>query len=216
LKDAELIAYELRHKLSDNANLDQLAKSLGAPPTSGAFRIKVATARTFGAIAVTHGDLSLTYLGRRLIDPETQAQARVEAFMTVPLFAALAEEYGDASLPSDPALERKIHDLGVSTKLVRRARQAFLRSAELAGFFRHGRDRLVPPETILGQGDERSTVDRETKEGRQARTGTSAVPIPLTDLWLTLLDEGASWSPEKTGEFLDAARRLRRLLATDG
>ena len=43
------------------------------------------------------------------------------------------------------ALEREIVGLGVSDKVKDRARQVFERSADQAGFFAHGRNRLVMP-----------------------------------------------------------------------
>ena len=145
LKDAELIAKQLHDEYGGKASPEQLAASLSASAKSGAFRIKIATARSFGAISVSRESLNLTPLGRRLIDPQTAAAARVEAFMTVPLFAALTEQYKGVMLPPDAGLERKIHDLGVSSRQTAKARQAFQRSAELAGFFKHGKQRLVPP-----------------------------------------------------------------------
>src|SRR5664280_1109180 len=89
LKDAELIAKQLHDEYGGKASPDQLAASMSASSKGGAFRIKLATARTFGAVAVSRGSISLTDLGRKLIDPQTKDSARVEAFLTVPLFAAL-------------------------------------------------------------------------------------------------------------------------------
>jgi hypothetical protein len=43
------------------------------------------------------------------------------------------------------AMERELVGLGVSDKVKDRARQTFERSAEQAGFFAHGRNRLVMP-----------------------------------------------------------------------
>lgn len=214
LKDAELIAKQLHDEYGGKASPEQLAASLGASPKSGAFRIKIATARTFGVISVARESLNLTSLGRRLIDPQTASAARVEAFMTVPLFAALAEQYKGVMLPPDAGLERKIHDLGVSSRQTAKARQAFQRSAELAGFFKHGKQRLVPPANVPTSND-RAEKRRDTnrREGEMPRT--TALPTALVDLWVMLLDEGDSWSPEKIQEFLETARKLRALLATD-
>ena len=48
-------------------------------------------------------------------------------------------------LPPAAALEREMGQLGVASKQTGKARQAFERSAEQAGFFAHGADRLVMP-----------------------------------------------------------------------
>jgi hypothetical protein len=87
LQDAESVAVELHAKWGGRADLDQLAAGMNTNPSSGTFRMKVATASTFGVIHVRRGNTSLTALGQKLVDPQTQAAARVEAFMTVPLFA---------------------------------------------------------------------------------------------------------------------------------
>ena len=48
-------------------------------------------------------------------------------------------------LPPPAALEKFMHEVGVSSKQTDRARRAFMRSARQAGFFAHGEDRLVRP-----------------------------------------------------------------------
>lgn len=210
LKDAELIAHELHDKWGGKASPDQLAAGLTSSTRSGAFRIKVATARICGAVSVVRGSVGLTDLGQRLIDPQTRDAARVEAFMAVPLFAALTEEYKGVMLPPDSGLEQKISDLGVSAKQTAKARQAFQKSAEQAGFFRHGRQRLVPPAGLRVSAEGVDQGQAANGGGETLRTG--ALPAPLVDLWLTLLDEGQSWSAEQIQEFLKAARMLRDVM----
>jgi hypothetical protein len=215
LKDAELIAKELQDEWGGKASPDQLAAGLNASPKSGSFRTKIATARTFGVTSATRGSISLTDLGRKLIDPQSRDVARVEAFMAVPLFAALAEEYKGSMLPPDSGLERKIRDLGVSAKQTAKARQAFQRSAEQAGFFKHGRQRLVPPANVPGA-ERRNDTNLQGGGGSGDVSRTTSLPGPLVDLWVALLDEGAAWSPEKIQEYVVAARLLRSALAKDG
>jgi hypothetical protein len=211
LKDGEQIARALHDSWGGGAKPDQLAASLSASPRSGAFRTKLATARTFRIISVSRGNIALTDLGRKLIDPQTRAAARVEAFLAVPLFAALASEYKGVMLPPDSGLEQKIRDLGVSAKQTAKARQAFQRSAELAGFFKMGKDRLVEPANLPG-------LDKPAEDRQDARpkgdpsTPASDLPAPLPELWVTLLRDGRSWSPEKIQEFVEAARTLQDLL----
>jgi hypothetical protein len=218
LRDAEMIAQELHDKWGGTATLDQLAGGMGTGPRGGTFRVKVATARTFGATTTVKGGvISLTDLGRKLLDPQTRAAARVDAFLTVPLFSQLVEEYKGSRLPPTSGLEQKIAALGVSAKQVSKARVAFQRSAEQAGFFKHGKDRLIPPprlpessETPAGANPRGSRPDA----GRGIRGPLSGptLPAPLPELWLTLLRDGRSWSAEKTQEFVETARKLHELL----
>lgn len=212
LKDAEQIARALHDSWGGAASPDQLAASLKASPRSGSFRVKLATARTFGVISISRGNIALTDLGRKIIDPQTRATARVDAFMTVPLFSALVNEYRGSTLPPDLGLEKKIHDLGVSAKQTARARQAFQRSAEMAGFFKMGKDRVVQPANLPGSDDPPPAPKGDQQRNGKPSTSTVVLPAPLTELWLTLLREGRSWSPEKIQEFVEAARTVHDLL----
>jgi hypothetical protein len=212
LKDAEQIARALHDSWGGGASPDQLAASLKASPRSGSFRVKLATARTFRVISISRGNIAFTDLGRKLIDPQTRAAARVEAFLAVPLFAALVNEYKGTMLPPDSGLEQKILDLGVSAKQTAKARQAFQRSAELAGFFKMGKDRLVQPANLPGS-DKPTAAPKDPEPDRVSPTATDALPAPLPELWLTLLRDGRDWSPEKIQEFVETARSLLGLLA---
>jgi hypothetical protein len=214
LKDAEQIARALHDSWGGGASPDQLAASLGASPRSGSFRVKLATARTFRVISISRGSVALTDLGRQLIDPQTRAGARVEAFMKVPLFAALVNGYRGSMLPPDSGLEKKIRDLGVSAKQTAKARQAFQRSAELAGFFKMGKDRLVQPANLPGL-DKPPVDPKDAKQQKDPSALARTLPAPLSELWLTLLREGRDWSPEKIQEFVQAARILHDLLAKE-
>jgi hypothetical protein len=213
LKDAEQIARALHDSWGGGASPDQLAASLNASPRSGSFRVKLATARTFRVVAISRGNVALTDLGRKLIDPQTRAGARVEAFLAVPLFAALVNDYKGTMLPPDEGLEQKIRDLGVSVKQTAKARQAFQRSAELAGFFKMGKDRLVQPTNLPGS-DKPSAAPKDPKQHGEPLTSTYTLPAPLPELWLTLLRDGRDWSPEKIQEFVETARSLLGLLTT--
>jgi len=219
LRDAESIAQELHDKWGGTASLDQLAGGMGTGQRGGTFRVKIATARTFGVTtAVKGGAISLTDLGREILDPQTRATARVDAFLNVPLFSRLVEEYKGSLLPPTSGLEQKIADLGVSAKQLSKARVAFQRSAEQAGFFKHGKDRLVLPPRLpdagekLGSGQSRESRSDAGLENREYLS-SPVLPAPLPELWLTLLRDGRSWSAEKTQEFVEAARKLHDLLS---
>jgi hypothetical protein len=208
LKDAEEIATALR-KWGDAATPDQLAGSLNTTPTRGTFRMKVAATRTFGVVAVSRKRISLTELGHRLVDSQAQPAARVEAFLAVPLFKAIFDEYEGRALPPDEGLERKIAELGVSPKQTAKARQALQRSAEQAGFFSTTKGRLIPP-PAEGQSAGAGQQVHEENSVSLSQTGSASVD---TSLWLKLLDEGESWSADEIKEFVDAARKVHVFLA---
>lgn len=213
LRDAEQIAETLHSQWGGEASPDQLAGSLNSTPRSGTFRIKVASARIFGVVNVSRGKVSLTELGHKIVDPQTQESARVEAFLFVPLFREVFEEYKGKALPPDGGLEQKITDLGVSAKQKDKARQTLQRSAERAGFFKTQKGRLIRPATNGDTGPAQQTGDGDDRVTPVAQ-GQGAVPLP--DLWITLLDQGRSWPAEKTHQFVKAARDLREIMSGDG
>jgi hypothetical protein len=80
-----------------------------------------------------------------IVDPQREREARARAFQCVPLYKAIFENYKGGVLPPAAALERDIIGLGVAEKQTGRARQVFEKSAEQAGYFEHGKTRLVMP-----------------------------------------------------------------------
>jgi hypothetical protein len=126
---------------------DQLAAAMAMSPGGGGFATKVATARIFGVIDSKSGKYELTELGDEIVDPSRQADAKVRAFMTVPLFKRIYDEFKGKLLPPRPhGLERAIVNFGVTEKNAKYARLAFEKSARLAGLYPGGNeDRLVMP-----------------------------------------------------------------------
>jgi len=125
---------------------DQLAAWLKLSPKSSGYRVRLYAARMFGVLEMTaSGKIKLSALGRALVDPNQNRAARVEAFLTVPLYRAVYENYKGGVLPPAAAFERDIVGLGVAEKQKGRARQVLERAAEQAGFFEQGRNRLVKP-----------------------------------------------------------------------
>ncbi|MET0606310.1 MAG: hypothetical protein ABWZ80_07620 [Beijerinckiaceae bacterium] len=126
---------------------DQVAGAMKQVPTSGAFRTKIATARTFGLIETVQGKYQLTSLGFAITDSGRQKGAKVDAFLAVPLYRKVYDTFRSQQLPPRPmALERTFVTMGVAQKQANRARIAFDRSAQQAGFFEQGgRDRLIRP-----------------------------------------------------------------------
>lgn len=124
---------------------DQLAAWTTQSAKSSTFRIQVYAARMFGVLEGESGHHRLTALGRSIVDPNQARAAKVQAFLSVPLYAAVFDKYKGGTLPPTAALEREMVGLGVSDKQKDRARQVFERAAEQAGFFEHGKNRLVQP-----------------------------------------------------------------------
>lgn len=126
-------------------SIDELAAEMNQT-VSGAFRLKTGTAKTFDLVSKDgKSGFKLSELGCQIIAADTERVARAEAFMRVPLYAAVYEKYKGHMLPPAKALEREMQSMGVSSKQTDKARQAFERSAKQAGYFESGEDRLVRP-----------------------------------------------------------------------
>lgn len=149
----------------------QLSAWMTMSPKSSGYRIQVSAARMFGLIETTSGRHRLSQLGRMIVDPAREREARARAFLNVPLYNAIFENYNGGVLPPPAALERDIIGLGVAEKQTGRARQVFERSAEQAGFFEHGRNRLVRPGVAVREEGETTTVETPRQETRQEKTG---------------------------------------------
>jgi hypothetical protein len=122
----------------------------------------VSAAATFGLTENERGKVKLTTLGRRIADPAQEAAARADAFLTVPLYSRVYENFKGYTLPGAAAIEKYMRDVGVSSKQLDKARQVFLRSARQANFFEHGDDRLVRPAAPSNPGT--PPVDLEPKK----------------------------------------------------
>lgn len=193
---------------------------------SGAFRLKTGTARIFG---LTERDgregAKLSYLGRRIIEPETEREARAEAFMAVPLYSAVYEKYKGQRLPPPKALEREMIALGVSSKQADKARQAFERSARQAGYFEKGEDRLVRPyfDGSLVHATDKPDRDDYEDGGKKPKSGGGGDgdgggrhPF-IQGLLQTLPEPGSEWDASGRADWLGAAATMFKLIyAGDG
>lgn len=228
LEDAIVVATAVfQNAGGSQCSADQLAAWMNHDSmTSGAFRVKLATARTFGVIDVDGDLVILTDLGRQIVDPHLGPQARVQSFLTVPLYKALFENYRGFTLPRDVALEQQMVSLGVATKQKQKARQAFQRSAEQAGFFAHGRNKLVMP------GNQTSSEASRTAQPHEARSHSDQRALPqlsqggggppaggthalIQGLFQTLPVAGSLWPTAAREQWLQAADYIFRLVYTD-
>lgn len=125
---------------------EQLAPWVKQSPTSSGFRSRLTASRLFALINTERSDsLSLTDLGKLVVDSKREREGRAKAFLSVPLYAAVHDKFKGGVLPPTAALVKELVGLGVAGTLSDTARRVLERSAEQAGFFEAGRDRLVMP-----------------------------------------------------------------------
>ncbi len=145
--DAVKLAKAIHAVAGNSCTRDALAGHLKVSATAGAFNLRMVTAKMFGFVEADKGLFSLTELGKRAIDPRQEKAARAESFLLIPLYKRMFDQYRNMLLPGNPALEKAMEQMGVAPKQTDKARQAFQRSAQQAGFFSFGSDRLIAPPT---------------------------------------------------------------------
>jgi hypothetical protein len=174
---------------------DQLAAAMGLAPRGGGFAGKVATARIFGVIDSKSGNYELTDIGFEIMDPSRQHEAKIKAFLNVPLYKRIYEEFRGKLLPPRPhGLEKAIVNFGVTEKNAKAARLAFEKSARIAGFYPGGNeDRLVMPFGIssapaAGGDDDSSETATEGALTVSGVGSTRVVSEPMKPLEYQLVD----------------------------
>jgi hypothetical protein len=216
LGDVVEVVEAIHHQYGGRCSPDQLAAALKQTTTSGAFRIKISTAQMVGAIEAHRGVLTLADLGRWLADEDSRPQALVEAFLNVALYKEIFRKYQGGRLPRDAGLEADMVALGVAPKQASKARQAFQRSAEIAGFFWQGRDRLVAPVssapvTLPRMSSPDSTVDEQPGAGEDVDDLRGRHPL-IVGLVRELPPEDEKFSGAKRKDWIQAATVIFNLV----
>lgn len=207
LESAESVVKALHSGYGGRANREQIAAELGVSANSGSFRTKLSTARLFGYVEAGRQSVELTQLGRRLLDEQTRAEARVEGFLNVPLYEALYERFKGVTLPQSKGLEEVIRGLGVASKQVPVARQAFQRSAQQAGFFDKGEDRLVLPHTGKVGKEDQADHSLGRREEPEEEPGMQADPL-LASLFRRLPPPEKGFSQQERENFMTALQAI--------
>ena len=200
---------------------EQLAGVMGLQAGSGNFVMKVATARIFGLISNAGGKYELTNSGFAIVDKDERRQkaARAEAFLHVPLYRRVYDEFRGKQLPPRPhALEQAFVRFGVSEKSKTAARQIFDKSAAQAGFFANGNDRLVEPIIAGGSGPTSRAPVEDGENNRRQEGGGSSKPSGagyhhfIQGLLDTLPPPDTNWAPEGRKKWLEACNNIFDLL----
>lgn len=212
LDDAVEIAKGIHEVGGSSCEWDQLAAKLNQASNGGGFRQRMLTAKTFGLVTYGQGKASLTPLGSRIVDPKQEKAAKADSFLTVPLYRAVFDKFKGGVLPPADAMESEMAGLGVSTKQKGKARQYFQRSAQQAGYFWSGQDRLVRPATPNGvttdgpPADEKQEHEKHKRKGGDGGDGTRH---PLIEGLIRELPEPKTpWPLEARRNWLQLASSL--------
>ena len=221
LEDAGELAHAIQREAGTAECSDaQLAAWLKMSPKSSTMRVRIASARVFGLI---EGGLSddhvLTDLGKKYVDDLRNKEARVEAFLNVPLYRAIFDHYDGGVIPPAAALERQIASFGVAEKQKGRARSAFEKSAHYAGFHDHGSNRLVkpgiqPPGQKTEGGDGNGSGAGGGGKGGSGGDGFEHDPM-IVGLFKRLPKPEDSWTLNERQRWLQTAAQIFDLIYGD-
>jgi hypothetical protein len=196
---------------------DQLAAELKMEAKGGGFRTRISSAQTFGLVNYERGGrVSLTELGRQSIEPSTERLARMNAFLTVPLYSKVYEQFKGGPLPPQAGMERAIGAMGVGSKVRDRARQALLRSAKQAGFFDAAPDRLVKPSIKSEPPPRVEQVTNDKKNDNDGGDGGNGLHPLIKGLLQTLPKPGTEWDVQGRLDWLNMANSILKMIYTGG
>lgn len=219
LDDAVAIASGVHEAGGTSCPLDRLAGQLGVKADTGSFRLRVSTAKLFGFITISGNIVTLTDLGIRVCDPQQKPVALGEAFIKVPLYRQIYDQFKGGILPNQTGLEAAMVQLGVASKQSTVARQVFTRSAQQAGYFQYGNNRLVSPRGVtIGSAPALETgmpptvppsdtsTDKFSKNGSGSDGGDGGSKHPfIQGLLRELPEEREKWPMEKRVKWLRMA-----------
>jgi len=213
LDDGVEIVQAIHNNAGTGCTVEQLAGFIGASARGGGFRIRILSAKTYGLIENPRGQVALTDVGKRMVDPSQEQGARVQAFFNVPLFRAVYDKFKGNVLPPKAALAREIQSMGVAVGQADRARQLLEKSAEQAGFFAHGRDRLVEP-VVRGAPKVEAQASEQQKRGNGHSGGGGQYHPFIEGLLQKLPEPETEWQHEARVKWLQTAANIFDLLYT--
>lgn len=220
LDDAVEIAKGVHTVGGTSCQVEQLAAQLGQAANGGGFRSRIIAAKVYGVVTSERGTVTLTELGMKICDAQQEKSARVDAFLTVPLYRAVYEKFKGSQLPPVSGLEAEMVAMGVAPKQKEKARQVFQRSAKEAGFFDYGAERLVlpslkgaatPKTDPLPNGGQVSPPDQ--RKQREANEQEAHHPF-IQGLLQKLPKPDSEWDIESRKKWLQTAANIFDLMYT--
>lgn len=217
------VARGIHNAGGNSCDNDQLAAQLKMEAKGGGFRLRINSAQSFGLVTYERGGrVSLTNLGRAALDATTEKKARMDAFLNVPLYKKVFEDFKGGALPPQAGLERAITVMGVGPKVADRARQVMLRSAKQAGFFDQATDRLIKP-IIKDNGTpppppppgEEEDKNKHRNGGGGGGGGDELHPL-IRGLLETLPTPGGVWSAQERLDWLSMANSILKMIYKPG
>jgi hypothetical protein len=178
LADSVAAAKAVHEKGGGVATNDHLAAFLGYKSAkNGAFVNRVASAKLFGLIEGPPSRIVITSRAQKILMPINAGdpkQALIDAFLSVPLYAAIYREYQSKELPPEFGMKNALRTMfGVTPGRVDEAYRAFFSSADAAGFFevRGSKTQLIMPMVPAGIPRTLPLVESSAEDGTETEGG---------------------------------------------
>mgnify|MGYP001116194946 CR=1 FL=1 len=229
LNDSILVARAVHERGGGTCSRAQLAAFLEYKTTkSGTFISRIYAAKQFGLVEFDGNTVSCVDRATRILHPvfeQDEAIARVEAFLSVPLFSTVFEAFDGKQLPADVGLQNMLENrLGIVPDRVKPALRVLMNSAEQAGFFATtgNKSRMIKP-VLTGTPPSPSDpapppIKAEVTElpkpisGQWGTGGGDGPPPGVHPALVAMLRElpraGADWPQVKKDRFLTAFRSI--------
>jgi len=216
-----LTVAELIHTQGGGAcDIDQLAAWLDYKSTgSGTFASRLASARYFGLIGNTQGGrVAITERARAILTPimpDDAVRGRADAFLAVPLYKQVFDQYRGNTLPPDVGLSNLFQQqFKILPERVQQAVRVFKDSATQTGFFQSARDRLIRPSAtaVSTPVNAEQPIDAKREETQTERRRVSSgggddgsgVNPSILGLLRKLPQPGDNWTKADQQAFLEA------------
>ncbi len=123
---------------------ETLAINVGLSKSSSGFRLKCLAARHFGLLTKQGSSVSTTAITKAILKPTSEEDALrgyQQAFLSIPLFQAVAERYREQRLPDSQTLRNVLErEFMVEPKRVQQAERMLIDSARATEILKHESD----------------------------------------------------------------------------
>lgn len=215
LEQSIKVAEAIYQKGGGQCTAEQLAAWLDyKSPSSGTYNMRYYAAKHFGLVESSKGVIGVTARGKAILAPvmpDDAAKAKVEAFLAIPLFAAIYEKFKRQALPQEMGLRNLLqHTYKIVPERITQAMRVLKNSAEQAGFFSISQDKsrmIEPPFPASSQAPAPPVEPTERATpmyGGGGGDGPRGIPEAINGVLLYLPAPGSAWSKQKKEAFMKA------------
>lgn len=155
-----------------------IAQALGMSEKTNSFRARISTLRQYGLISGNQGTVKLTSIANDYLYPtqdEQKRDAKLQAFLGVPLYKKLVEKYENQALPSMDKLANILlgKEFGLTKATKDSAVENFMKSLEQLELITNGVLVINPPKKeidimpVKDEADQNSTMSEFSQLGKE-------------------------------------------------